>query len=931
MSQSSFQGTDTNGAPPGIKFEVSIDEAIMPLGRKNDGTMKDVITHDTLKILLVGAGDLRHTLTTVARSYRHKKCKLHFYVLENSLELYCRHMLFLALALETPNRMGLQEKTELFMELFGNLLIRKQSSEYIEKMANEFIHMVTDFDYLEEKIPNLDLSQLKFKERDFMEAIFKFWRNPDATIFDAEKCWDLRQRQFLGTRYDTRHNAYDWDYHMRLVEREADIIHRHEYKNWRSNGVAFEPREASYDTPNKTLASGMIFNKDGEKHARRGYWGDILVSPFISMGLICEEKSFYKKSNNQYTKLSLHVMEHNLLSMFHEMTTKTPYVPPQPEEKPKKDDSSKQAKITGARLNDVFVTIQLAKEKFQTSTIKNAVNPEWFEQCDLAIPSMQSDVQIHVMHRGMLTDDFIGYCSIPLCEYNLYDRPKSQWIHLQGKPHKPPDNKIRGDIEVRVSFQVKSTTEEALSPGLKKSKSPSLKALTSIGQKMGDKLKFARSRSFRESRSPEAPKQANGAMPQPIHNDNVSHRFITTEFFFFFFVADDVQYNMRMPGNRQSLPPSYWATQTLPYHKGKRYGMSVHRSAENVNTLSPGQPGYLESMFKKEREVYHSMQQQERNHNSSESSDDERETHSQVKPRRYAKEYSERPDSDSDSDSVKSDEDIALPEVKRKESATENIKEECESANEKLVERSDSATDKIKEEAENTQPENSGKVMNNLSPVMSESTSHSHQEKDENNKSFTETSFLGNEEPFDTQRSKSDIKDKTSKTSAPPGDKVNGERQITAPPRHRKKIAPSQNFTFGQSPDKPEVENPTRRRPKKERDRLRKLYKQGGRRYTVQGLDFPRRQNSFEEALVDLRPQFPQEMVIPQDLITVYRNMTKEELIQLVIQHKAQLIRKDQYVKDMEDYIDNLLVRVMESSPRLLQHNNPPQPRQWHF
>ncbi|KAK3091087.1 hypothetical protein FSP39_017022 [Pinctada imbricata] len=45
MSQSSFQGTDTNGAPSGIKIEVSIDEAIMTLGRKNDGTMKDVITH----------------------------------------------------------------------------------------------------------------------------------------------------------------------------------------------------------------------------------------------------------------------------------------------------------------------------------------------------------------------------------------------------------------------------------------------------------------------------------------------------------------------------------------------------------------------------------------------------------------------------------------------------------------------------------------------------------------------------------------------------------------------------------------------------------------------------------------------------------------------------------------------------------------------
>ena len=57
---------------------------------------------------------------------------------------------------------------------------------------------------------------------------------------------------------------------------------------------------------------------------------------------------------------------------------------------------------------------------------------------------------------------------------------------------------------------------------------------------------------------------------------------------------------------------------------------------------------------------------------------------------------------------------------------------------------------------------------------------------------------------------------------------------------------------------------------------LTKLCFAGGRRYTVQGLDLPRRQNSVEEKLVDFRLQYSQESVIPQDLISVYRNMTKE-------------------------------------------------------
>ena len=34
---------------------------------------------------------------------------------------------------------SLSEKTELFLELYGNLLVRKQSADYVEKMSTEFI------------------------------------------------------------------------------------------------------------------------------------------------------------------------------------------------------------------------------------------------------------------------------------------------------------------------------------------------------------------------------------------------------------------------------------------------------------------------------------------------------------------------------------------------------------------------------------------------------------------------------------------------------------------------------------------------------------------------------------------------------------------------------------------------------------------------
>lgn len=34
---------------------------------------------------------------------------------------------------------------------------------------------------------------------------------------------DLRLQRDLGVRYDTRDNVFDWDYHMRLIEREVNI------------------------------------------------------------------------------------------------------------------------------------------------------------------------------------------------------------------------------------------------------------------------------------------------------------------------------------------------------------------------------------------------------------------------------------------------------------------------------------------------------------------------------------------------------------------------------------------------------------------------------------------------------------------------------------------------------------------------------------
>lgn len=284
-------------------------------------------------ILIIGAGDCRHIFRTIAHAYRHTKKDLSIYVVENSLEIYARHLLLLSIALEPKERLGLQEKTELFLELFGNSLVRPQASEYLQQKSTEFIRMVTDSDYLEACMPVFNFSQLKFKERDQLESIFKFWRNTDPKLFDICKHWEERLRQYFAVRYDSRQNIFDWDYNMKL-SKKASIINAHEYKSWREQGVAFELRsDSTYEVSNRTLASGIIVKKDGERIARRGYWGDIINSPYLAFGIESEEESLFTTSNGQYVKTATNVSEYNVTALMHEVMMGEKYVLPKIDEK----------------------------------------------------------------------------------------------------------------------------------------------------------------------------------------------------------------------------------------------------------------------------------------------------------------------------------------------------------------------------------------------------------------------------------------------------------------------------------------------------------------------------------------------------------------------------------------------------------------------
>lgn len=142
---------------------------------------------------------------------------------------------------------------EIFLDLYGNALVRDKSAEYLETITKELIQLVTEDDKCESVLKDLvDFGGLKFKARDGIEDIFSSYLKCHA--FDIEKLRDARQRGLLKERYDHRRNVVDWDYQMSL-KNFCPMMNQQEYRQWRLNGVAFETRLAVGSIPNRTLGS----------------------------------------------------------------------------------------------------------------------------------------------------------------------------------------------------------------------------------------------------------------------------------------------------------------------------------------------------------------------------------------------------------------------------------------------------------------------------------------------------------------------------------------------------------------------------------------------------------------------------------------------------------------------------------------------------
>lgn len=199
-------------------------------------------------------------------------------------------------------------------------MIRDVTSKYLINAANHLTRLVTNLGPLP-SFEFVDLSHLKYKERDMLESTLKFWRWSDDTKFDADKCWDYRLRKHLGTRYDAIPNVFDWDCSITLHDRKATQINSKEYAHWRQYGMAFELREANYNVSNRSLASGRVFrNSAGDKGVYWGYWGDIICSPYLVFGIDTSECSELNRLvNGKHAYAASTISEVNIRKMFWEL------------------------------------------------------------------------------------------------------------------------------------------------------------------------------------------------------------------------------------------------------------------------------------------------------------------------------------------------------------------------------------------------------------------------------------------------------------------------------------------------------------------------------------------------------------------------------------------------------------------------------------
>lgn len=149
---------------------------------------------DPINILLIQPGDIRHIILTISRRRRHCMGSLmdmrpiHFYLFEPVMEVLARELTLLQVL--NDYQVPIRQRTNTYLEIYGNLKVQKRTCEYIEQQGRDLKLLSSrgrgKLDHV------LRFDQLNYRDRDQFERALDFYSTSAA--FDIDRLLDHRQR-----------------------------------------------------------------------------------------------------------------------------------------------------------------------------------------------------------------------------------------------------------------------------------------------------------------------------------------------------------------------------------------------------------------------------------------------------------------------------------------------------------------------------------------------------------------------------------------------------------------------------------------------------------------------------------------------------------------------------------------------------------------
>eukprot|EP00916_Digyalum_oweni_P003430 GHVL01006184.1.p1 GENE.GHVL01006184.1~~GHVL01006184.1.p1 ORF type:complete len:356 (+),score=67.27 GHVL01006184.1:17-1084(+) len=272
------------------------------------------VLNDKNDVLLVGSSvDVGNILQTVAQN---RGRKLKFYLLNSEAAILSRCIILLYIVMSTE--MTVIERRDLYLDFYANSLVTEKHANWLTKNISQILKIISEesSDPLSEV---LKFEFLKFCKRDAILETVMNWKK-DANIPQLR---DQRCRAWYGERFNHRVNLLDWDYQWNIRQFSPNI-HWREYKEFGLTGIAFSSRSTENRVPNNTLVSYLRGKENNKSVDVRGFWGDIVNSPYPPLGVSTRpqfQERFFQKHQDQHRYSGQDISEFNLQILLTEIDT----------------------------------------------------------------------------------------------------------------------------------------------------------------------------------------------------------------------------------------------------------------------------------------------------------------------------------------------------------------------------------------------------------------------------------------------------------------------------------------------------------------------------------------------------------------------------------------------------------------------------------